>query len=132
MNGEKVKLSLAQSITIILISIAIAVGGQIVLKIGMNRIGGIEFNGIGSMLSILVEAAKNPLVLLGLFMYVISAALWLIVLSAVDLSFAYPFIGLTYVFVLILSRFVLQEDVNPIRWVGAAIITIGVIVLSRG
>ena len=125
-------MSLAQSITIILISIAIAVGGQIVLKIGMNRIGGIEFNGIGSMLSILVEAAKNPLVLLGLFMYVISAALWLIVLSAVDLSFAYPFIGLTYVFVLILSRFVLQEDVNPIRWVGAAIITIGVIVLSRG
>jgi len=50
----------------------------------------------------------------------------------VDLSFAYPFIGLTYVMVLVLSRFILKEDVNLIRWAGAIIITIGVIVISRG
>ncbi|MBU4483303.1 MAG: EamA family transporter, partial [Actinobacteria bacterium] len=67
-----------------------------------------------------------------LFLYVISAAIWLIVLSAVDLSFAYPFIGFTYVMVLVLSKFILKEDVNPIRWAGALIITIGVIVISRG
>ncbi|GAI65407.1 unnamed protein product, partial [marine sediment metagenome] len=75
---------------------------------------------------------KSPLVISGLFLYVISAAIWLVVLSAVDLSFAYPFIGLTYVMVLILSRFILKEDVNLIRWAGALIITIGVIVISRG
>jgi len=131
-SGEKKNLSLAKSITLILISVAIAVGGQILLKIGMNRIGALDLNGIGSLVKLFVEVVKSPTVLVGLFMYVISAALWLIVLSGVDLSFAYPFIGLTYVFVLILSKFILKEDVNPIRWAGAAIITIGVIVLSRG
>ncbi len=132
MDKEKKKLSLARSVTLILISITIAVGGQILLKIGMGRIGALDLRGIGSVVTLFVEVIKSPIVLLGLFMYVISAGLWLIVLSAVDLSFAYPFIGLTYVFVLFLSKFILKEDVNPIRWAGAAIITIGVIVLSRG
>ncbi|MCL4378502.1 MAG: EamA family transporter [Actinobacteria bacterium] len=48
------------------------------------------------------------------------------------MSFAYPFIGLTYVLILIVSKFILKESVNPIRWIGAAIITIGVVVISRG
>lgn len=132
MDREKEKLSLAKSITLILISVGIAVGGQILLKVGMNRIGALDLNGLGSLTRLFLEVVKSPTVLLGLFLYVISAALWLIVLSTVDLSFAYPFIGLTYVFVLILSKFILKEDVNPIRWAGAAIITIGVFVLSRG
>jgi drug/metabolite transporter (DMT)-like permease len=79
-----------------------------------------------------ISIFKSPMVLVGLFCYVISAAIWLVVLSAVELSFAYPFIGLTYVLILIVSKFVLKEDINPIRWVGAAIITIGVVVISRG
>ncbi len=132
MHKEKRKLSLARSVTFILISISIAVAGQLVLKIGMDRIGALDLRGIASVVHLLTEVVKSPLVLLGLFLYVISAGLWLVVLSAVDLSFAYPFIGLTYVMVLVLSRLILKEDVNPIRWAGAAIITIGVIVLSRG
>jgi len=55
-----------------------------------------------------------------------------VVLSAVDLSFAYPFLGFTYVLVLVLSKFILKEDVSLIRWIGTIIITIGVIVISRG
>ncbi|MDZ7836816.1 MAG: hypothetical protein U5N58_02125 [Actinomycetota bacterium] len=43
MDREKEKLSLAKSVTLILISVVIAVGGQILLKIGMNRIGAPRF-----------------------------------------------------------------------------------------
>ncbi len=128
----KGKLSLAKSIILILISISFAVGGQILLKVGMNRIGALDFNGMNSLVKFFMGVLKSPTVVLGLFLYVISAALWIIVLSAVDLSFAYPFLGLTYVFVLVFSKFLLKEDVNPIRWLGTIIITIGVIVISRG
>ncbi|MBM3708797.1 MAG: multidrug resistance protein [Actinobacteria bacterium] len=129
---EREGLSLTKSILLILLSIGIAVGGQILLKIGMNKIGVININSLGSIGHLFIEVFKSPLVLIGLFCYVISAAIWLVVLSAVDLSFAYPFIGLTYVLILIVSKFILKEDVNPIRWAGAAIITIGVVVISRG
>lgn len=129
---ERSGLSIAKSIILILVSIGIAVGGQVLLKIGMNRIGPISIDSMASLVQLFTGIFKSPLVLIGLFCYVISAAIWLVVLSAVDLSFAYPFIGLTYVLILIVSKFILKEDVNPIRWAGAAIITIGVIVISRG
>jgi multidrug transporter EmrE-like cation transporter len=129
---ERHGLSLAKSIILILVSISIAVGGQLLLKIGLNKIGSISVNSFSSLGQLFLGIIKSPLVLTGLFCYVISAAIWLVVLSAVDLSFAYPFVGLTYVLILIISKFILGEDVNPIRWIGAAVITAGVILISRG
>jgi len=125
-------MSLGSSILLILFSISIAVAGQILLKIGINRIGMVNFSNLDALKQLFFGVIKSPLVISGLFLYVVSAAIWLVVLSAVDLSFAYPFIGFTYVMVLVLSKFILKEDVNPIRWAGALIITIGVIVISRG
>lgn len=132
MIKEGNKLSLGSSILLILFSISIAVAGQILLKIGINRIGMVNFGSLYALKQLFFGVIKSPMVISGLFLYVISAAIWLVVLSAVDLSFAYPFIGFTYVMVLVLSKFILKEDVNPIRWAGALIITIGVIVISRG
>ncbi|MBU4314613.1 MAG: EamA family transporter [Actinobacteria bacterium] len=125
-------MSLGSSILLILFSVSIAVAGQILLKIGINHIGMVNFGNLDALKQLFFGVIKSPLVISGLFLYVISAAIWLVVLSAVDLSFAYPFIGFTYVMVLVLSKFILKEDVNPIRWAGALIITIGVIVISRG
>ena len=132
MIKERRDLSLAKSIGLILFSLSIAVIGQILLKIGVNKIGISDFSKISAIKDLFLGVIKSPMVLFGLLLYVLSAAVWLIVLSTVDLSFAYPFIGLTYVFVLLLSKFILKEDVNPIRWAGAAVITIGVIIISRG
>ena len=132
MIKERKKLNLLSSVLLILLSISIAVAGQILLKIGIDRIG---VNGIGStkaLINLFSGIIKSPIVLTGLFLYFISAAIWLVILSTVDLSFAYPFIGLSYVLVLILSKFILKEEVNPIRWVGGFIITAGVVIISRG
>ena len=125
-------MSLANSIILILISISIAVSGQLLLKIGINRIGIGNMGSLDALGQLFTGVIKSPLVITGLFLYFISAAIWIVVLATVELSFAYPFIGLTYVLVLVLSKLILKEDVNLIRWVGAAIITIGVIVISRG
>ena len=126
------KMSLTNSILLILLSISIAVGGQLLLKIGINRIGIVNFGSLDAFRQFFSGVIKSPLVMTGLFLYVVSSAIWLIAIAAVDLSFAYPFLGFTYVIVLVLSKFILKEDVNPIRWIGTIIITIGVIVLSRG
>jgi len=132
MIKEKKKLSLLSSVLLILLSISIAVGGQLMLKIGIDRIGINGFGSMKSLISLFSGIIKSPMVLTGLFLYLISAAIWLVILSTVDLSFAYPFIGFTYVMVLVLSKFILKEEVNPLRWIGAFIITAGVVVISRG
>jgi len=102
------------------------------LKIGINRMGVSDLGSLSAVGGFFSRIIKSPMVIAGLLLYVISAAIWMIVLSAVDLSFAYPFLGFTYVLVLVLSKFILREDVNPVRWIGAFIITAGVVVLSRG
>ena len=125
-------MSLLSSVLLILLSISIAVTGQLLLKIGIDRIG---VNGIGSMkalISLFSGIIRSPMVLTGLFLYFISAAIWLVILSTVDLSFAYPFIGLSYVIILVFSRLILKEEVNPLRWAGALIVTVGVVIISRG
>ena len=132
MIEEKKSLSLTNSVLLILLSISIAVAGQLLLKIGIDRIGISDFSSIKAVMGLFAGVIKSPIILTGLFLYFISAAIWLIILSTVDLSFAYPFIGFTYVMVLVLLKFVLKEDFNPIRWIGAFIITAGVVVISRG
>jgi len=132
MIKERKKLSLLSSILLIFLSVSIAVTGQILLKIGIDRIGASGFGSVRELAGFFSGIIRSPMVLTGLFLYFISAAIWLVVLSTVDLSFAYPFIGITYVLVLVLSKFILKEEVNPIRWIGAFIITTGVVVISRG
>ena len=125
-------MNLLSSVMLIFLSISVAVTGQILLKIGIDRIGVNGFGSAKALISLFSGIIKSPMVLTGLFLYFISAAIWLVILSTVDLSFAYPFIGLSYVLVLILSKFILKEEVNPIRWIGAFIITAGVVIISRG
>jgi drug/metabolite transporter (DMT)-like permease len=132
MIKERKKLSLLSSVLLIFLSISIAVAGQLMLKIGIDRIGVNGFGSVKALTSLFSGIIRSPMVLTGLFLYFISAAIWLVILSMVDLSFAYPFIGFTYVMVLVLSKFILKEEVNPIRWAGAFIITVGVVVISRG
>jgi drug/metabolite transporter (DMT)-like permease len=125
-------LSLLYSVLLILLSISIALGGQLLLKIGINRMGISDFGSLSAVGGFFSGIIKSPMVIAGLLLYAISAAIWMIVLSAADLSFAYPFLGFTYVLVPVLSKSILREDVNPIRWIGAFIRTAGVVVLSRG
>ncbi|MFQ5574283.1 MAG: multidrug resistance protein [Terriglobia bacterium] len=117
---------MGKSIFIILASIALAAIGQVTLKIGMNRIGALGIGSLGEVASALVRIASTPLVAVGLLLYVLAAALWLVVLSRVPLSLAYPMVALGYVVVVFLSWFALKEVVPPARWLGLVIICFGV------
>ena len=81
----------------------------------------------------LFSSSKCPLPALvgGLGIFVLSAAVWLIVLSKASLSFAYPFVSLTYVLILLFDRFILREPVSSLRWSGVALIIAGIVLVSR-
>ena len=120
-----------QILPLILGSLAIAVTGQVILKVGMGQVKGGLPEGAGAV-AMLTRAFTNPIVVVGLFAYVMSAALWLLVLSKADLSQVYPFAGLTVATVAIASAFILKEPMTPVRWIGTAIVVIGVTIVSRG
>jgi drug/metabolite transporter (DMT)-like permease len=120
-----------KSIALIIISIAIAAAGQLCLKAGMNEVGRITSEAFTSPFGTFVRVARVPMVWLGLFLYGLSAVSWMTVLSRVDLSFAYPMVGFSYVVVLLFSALLLGEQVSPLRWLGTLIIVAGIVLITR-
>ena len=114
----------------IFISIFLAVVGQLLLKMGMMRIGRFSLN-ITNVVPQYVRILLNPFVIAGLFGFFLSALVWLYVLSRLELSFVYPFVALNYVLILFCSYFLFKETITPLRVIGVAVIAIGVFLISR-
>lgn len=106
-------------------SVALGATGQVLMKLGMASLGG------GTLVSTVAAGLAEPLVLLGLACYVASSVSWLIVLSRVALSVAYPFGALSYVIVVIVAL-ATGEVVSALRWVGVALIVGGIWLVSSG
>lgn len=115
----------------ILISVFLAVVGQLLLKMGMLRVGKFSLN-ISSLVHQYSRILLNPFVIAGLVGFFISMLVWLYVLSRMELSFAYPFVALNYVLILFGSYFLFKETITPLRVVGVVVIIIGVYLVSRG
>ncbi len=111
-------------IVVILLSIATAVSGQISLKSGMNRVGRIHRGDRGRW------RAGLPRVFLGLTFYAVSMVLWLFTLSRVELSYAFPFVSLSYVAIVLAARFGLGEELPPHRFWGSVLIVLGVVLVG--
>ena len=115
---------------ILLVSVAFAFGGQLMLKSAMNEIGHIGAQELGSPGSTVARAAREPRLWTGLGLFGVSAVFWLVVLSRIPLSVAYPSVGMSYVFVVLFSRLWLHEHVPPLRWVGAGIVVVGIVIIG--
>jgi len=115
----------------ILLSISLAVVGQLLLKMGMLRIGRFSLN-ISTIVQQYTRIFLNLFVIAGVIGFFFSMLVWLYVLSRLELSTAYPFVALNYVLILFVSHFLLKETITPVKIMGVAVIVIGVFLISRG
>jgi len=114
---------------LILSAIFLNVCGHLFLKAGMNKIGAISLDHL--FLSF-TRIFSTPFVLLGLFSYVSSVAMYMVVLSRVDISYAYPLMmGLGYSMIVLFSWQIFGEPFSSFKWIGIALILIGVFLLGK-
>ena len=111
-----------------LVAIILLSAGQTLMKAGLNAIGGISLaDGPMGFLKLF----QTPWVIVGFVCYGLSSILWLDVLSKLDFSLAFPMVGLTYIFTLLIGRFFFGEAVGWERVVGVGLILGGVFFLIR-
>lgn len=117
---------------LVLASVSISAIAQITLKTAMSgeRIqlaldGGVKSWGLVSTI------ATAPLVWLGLLMYFVGALVWLLVLARLEVSLAYPFVGLGFILTMLLGFFLLGETVSLPRIGGTLLVVLGVVLISR-
>ncbi len=100
--------------------------GQILWKIGTNQAGA-EIT-MSNLLPSFLKLITNVWFVLGCIVSLASSVLWFAALSTGPLNEIFPFYGLSFVFVFILSWLILKEKLNPLTIGGMLVISIGVFV----
>ena len=111
-------------------TIGFTVAGQLLIKAGMSQVGQFP-DRMAELYSFGIRALTNFKVISGLALAVLAALTWMGVVSLSDISFAYPFMTLAIALVLVLSRLLLGESVPVTRWLGVAIVCLGLIIAAR-
>jgi len=103
---------------------------QLALKQGMRDIGYFEFR-LENSGRILLAVAASPYILGGLACYIISVAVWLLVLSRVEVSYAYPLLSIGYIVTAFAGWLFFDESIGVTRWTGIIVICLGVWLITR-
>ena len=119
-----------KNVLLILVCVVLGVGGQLLLKQGMSADRDVV-DRVSEVLPRLLKAALNPVVIAGFVLYALSAALWLIVLTRAELSWAYPMLSLGYVINAAAAHYLFGEVVSVTRWLGIGFIILGVWLVAR-
>jgi drug/metabolite transporter (DMT)-like permease len=128
MQKVEVSSSMVGTFLLGLVSIMLLSAGQTSIKYGLTVIGGVNLSEgmVGAF-----KLFQTPWVIVGFMFYGISAVLWLDVLSKLDFSLAFPMVGLTYIFTLLIGRFFFGEPVGWERMLGVGFIIFGIFFLIR-
>lgn len=113
---------------IILSGVLLNALGQIALKYGSIKIN--EYGASVDLLTFIDKYINGPIII-GLACYAFSVATWVVALTRVDVSIAYPMLSIGYVVVAILAYILFNEPITLQKILAMAVIVLGVILLAR-
>jgi len=108
----------------LVLAVSLGGAGQLCLKYGVKQLGE------NVPATVVLRSIFTPYVLSGFILYGLSSLLYLVVLSRLSLSFAYPFVAITFAMVILLSPRVLGETLPALRIIGCVIILLGVFTVA--
>lgn len=115
---------------LILVGVLLGAAGQLFLKAGTNRVGKFAFRR-DNILPIGWKLATEPRIAAGLTCYVIGVAVWIVALSRVEVSIAYPMVSIGYVVNAIAAWYLFGEAATRSRLVGIGLIAAGVYIVAQ-
>lgn len=118
------------SFALILCGVMLNAAAQLLLKAGTTHVGEFAFER-GNVIPIGMKLAFEPHILGGLGCYVVSVVVWIMALSRVEVSVAYPMLSIGYVVNAVAAWYLFGETLSVSRLAGIGIIIVGVYVVSR-
>ena len=118
------------SFALILTGVLLNAFAQLLLKAGTNTLGVISPT-VANALPLAGSIATNPHFLGGFACYGVSVLVWIVALSRVPVSIAYPMLSIGYVANALAAGYLFGEALTGGRWLGIGFIIIGVVLLAR-
>lgn len=113
----------------ILGTIVFTVFGQMILKWRIGTYGELPQD-ILQKIIFLVKLIFDPLIFSGLLAAFVASLFWMAAMTKFNISYAYPFMSLNFVLVLLLSALLLREPVSLYNVIGLSLIVLGIYVSS--
>jgi drug/metabolite transporter (DMT)-like permease len=104
---------------------------QIIVKWQVNLAGDFPRDSFGQI-AFLTGLLLNPWIIVSLFLTLFAGVSWMVAMSKFDISFAYPYVSLIYVFMMIAGVVLFGESLNPHKLLGTTVVVIGILIVSRG
>ncbi len=120
-----------KTICIMLLAVTAGTVGDILLAKGMKEMGDLSAMNLRGIIEVAIRAMTTWKIIIGTAMLALFFFLWLAVLSWEDLSVALPMQALNYVLVAVLAKYILHEQVSPLRWGGIFLVCIGVMLITK-
>jgi multidrug transporter EmrE-like cation transporter len=120
----------AVSLSLILSGVLLNAVAQLLLKAGTNAVGRFEFSAANAV-PVGLKLALEPHIVAGIACYVVSLVVWIMGLSRVEVSVAYPMLSIGYVINAIAAWYLFGEDVSALRLTGIGFIIVGVFLVAR-
>lgn len=117
------------AIGLVLFATIIGAFGPIFLKKGTDKL---NRNVFSSLKGFLKATIGNGNLVFGISFYSASFVIYILALRGGDLSVIYPLVSLSYVWVSILSIWILKEHMNSIKWSGVLFIILGAALVGLG
>lgn len=118
-------------LSLVITGVLLNAGAQLLLKAGTNAIGRIRIDHLSAIAPTLLSVGTQPQILLGLLCYIFSVGIWIIALSRVEVSVAYPMLSMGYVVNAVLAWRLFDESLTGHRILGIVVILIGVLLVAR-
>jgi len=121
---------MARYIPLIILGVMLNAAAQLALKQGMRKIGYFDFK-LENLSHVFHAVIASPYIFAGLASYVVSVVVWLLVLSRVEVSYAYPLLSIGYIVAALAGWHFFNESLGIIRWAGIIVICFGVWLITQ-
>ena len=120
----------AINFSLLMTGVLLNAGAQLLLKAGTNAVGVFAFSS-DNLVPVGWKLATEPHIVGGLGCYVLSVIVWILALSRVEVSIAYPMLSIGYVVNALAAWYLFGEAVTLTRLAGIGIIIVGVYIVAR-
>jgi multidrug transporter EmrE-like cation transporter len=118
------------SFMLVLAGVLLNAAAQLLLKAGTNGIGAFAFTA-DNLVPVGIKVASNPFIVSGLGCYAVSVVVWIMALSRVEVSLAYPMLSIGYVVNAVAAWYLFGEALTAQRMIGIGTIIVGVFLVAR-
>jgi multidrug transporter EmrE-like cation transporter len=120
----------AVTFSLLMTGVLLNAAAQLLLKAGTNAVGQFEFSA-QNILPVGMKLALEPHIAGGLACYVVSVAVWIVGLSRVPVSIAYPMLSVGYIVNAVAAWYLFGESITAQKLIGIAFIIAGVFLVAR-